>query len=198
MSLPNQVAALQISNFFKKRFQCRCFLVNIAKFLKKLILKKICERLKVKGNYSSMKIVKQVLNVFQHSQENTFTRGSFIKRQTSGTTSDNEWQRVTTSGTTSDNEWQRVVQRVATSGTTSDNEWYNKWQQMTTSGKRLSAKVSRRFQTYINHRVLLHHFLRRFPQIWLSKVTSPFAKHCRRVLVIKWVLNLKYRNLKEG
>ena len=72
---------------------------------------------------------------------------SFIKRQTSGissdnewynkwqrmttsgTTSDNEWQRVTTSGTTSDNEWQRVVQRVTTSGTTSDNEW----QRVTTS-----------------------------------------------------------------
>ena len=45
---------------------------------------------------------------------------------TSGTTSDNEWQRVTTSGTTSDNEWQRVT----TSGTTSDNEW----QRVTTSG----------------------------------------------------------------
>ena len=34
-----------------------------------------------------------------------------------------EWQRVTTSGTASDNEWQRVVQRMTTSGTTSDNEW---------------------------------------------------------------------------
>ena len=56
--------------------------------------------------------------------------GSFIKSQTSGTSSDNEWynewQRMTTSGTTSDNEWQRVT----TSGTTSDNEW----QRMTTSG----------------------------------------------------------------
>ena len=30
---------------------------------------------------------------------------------------------MTTSGTTSDNEWQRVVQRVTTSGTTNDNEW---------------------------------------------------------------------------
>ena len=30
---------------------------------------------------------------------------------------------VKTSGTTSDNEWQRVVQRVTTSGTTSDNKW---------------------------------------------------------------------------
>ena len=62
---------------------------------------------------------------------------SFIKRQTSGTSSDNEWynewQRMTTSDnewqrvvqrvTTNDNEWQRVVQRVTTSGTTSDNEW---------------------------------------------------------------------------
>ena len=60
-SLPNQVAALQISNFLKKRFQRRCFLVNIAKFLKKLNLKKICERLlvnTVKRIYSSIKIVK--------------------------------------------------------------------------------------------------------------------------------------------
>ena len=154
-------------------------------------MKKICERLKVKQNYSSMKIVKQVLNVFQHSQENTFTGGSFIKRQTSGTTSDNEWQRVTTSGRTCDNERQRVVQQATTSGKTNDNKWRRVVQ-------RLSAKVSRRFQTYINHRVLFHHFLRRFPKIYLSKVTSPFAKHCRRVLVIKWVLSLKYRNLKEG
>ena len=50
-------------------------------------------------------------------------RRSFIKRQTSGTSSDNEWQRVvqwvTTSGTVSDNEWKRVT----TSGTTRDNEW---------------------------------------------------------------------------
>ena len=80
-SLPNQVAVLQISNFFKKRFQRRCFLVNIAKFLKKLILKKICERLllnNVKRNYSSMKIVKLLLNISQHSQENTFTGVSFL------------------------------------------------------------------------------------------------------------------------
>ena len=46
--------------------------------------------------------------------------GSFIKSQTSGTSSDNEWY----------NEWQRMT----TSGTTSDNEWYNEWQRMTTSG----------------------------------------------------------------
>ena len=39
-------------------------------------------------------------------------------------------QRMTASGTTSDNEWQRVVQRV----TTNDSEWYNEWQRMTASG----------------------------------------------------------------
>ena len=58
----------------------------------------------------------------------------------SGTSSDNEWQRVTTSyttsGTTSGNEWQRVT----TSGKTSDNEWQlvtkseNEWQRVTTNG----------------------------------------------------------------
>ena len=45
---------------------------------------------------------------------------SFIKRQTSSTSSDNEWY----------NEWQRVVQRVTTNG----NKWYNEWQRVTTSG----------------------------------------------------------------
>ena len=67
----------------------------------------------------------------------------YIKWQlvtTSGTTSDNEWQRVTTngnewqrmttSGTVNDNEGQRVVQWVTTSGTTNDNEWSDEWKQM--------------------------------------------------------------------
>ena len=92
---------------------------------------------------------------------------SFIKRQTNGTASDNKWQRVvqrvtmTKSGKTNDNEWRWVT----TIGTTSDNEWQRVVQ-------RLIAKVSRPFQTYINHRVSFHHFLRRFPQIYLSKVTE--------------------------
>ena len=51
--------------------------------------------------------------------------GSFMKKQTSGTPSDNEGQQVTTSGTTSDNEWQRV--------TTNSNKWYNEWQRVTTN-----------------------------------------------------------------
>ena len=45
---------------------------------------------------------------------------------TSGTTSDNEWQRVVQRVTTNDNEWQQMVQRVA------KNE--NEWQRVTTNG----------------------------------------------------------------
>ena len=55
---------------------------------------------------------------------------SFIKRQTSDTSSDNVWQRVKKSGITSDtndnewyNEWQRVVQRVVQRVATNDSEW---------------------------------------------------------------------------
>ena len=87
----------------------------------------------------------------------------FIKRQTSGTSSDNEWhngwQRMTTSGATSDkewqrvvqrvtkndNEWQRVVQQVITNNTTNDNEWQqiamsdSEWQQWYNQWKRHST-----------------------------------------------------------
>ena len=56
---------------------------------------------------------------------------SFIKRQTSSTSSDNGWQRVTTNG----NEWQRM--------TTSDNEWYNEWQRMTMSENERQRVVQR-------------------------------------------------------
>ena len=58
-------------------------------------------------------------------QRVTTNDNEWQRMTTSGTTSDNEWQRVTTSGTTSDNEWQRV--------TTSDKEWYNEWQRVTIS-----------------------------------------------------------------
>ena len=68
------------------------------------------------GNY--IKVIVQ--NEIKEHQKNESR--SFIKRQTSGTSSDNEWQRVTTSGTTSDNEWQRV--------TTNDNEWQRVVQQV--------------------------------------------------------------------
>ena len=41
----NSVADLQVCNFSKKRLQHRCLPVNIAKFLRTLILKNICQRL---------------------------------------------------------------------------------------------------------------------------------------------------------
>ena len=56
---------------------------------------------------------------------------SFIKRYTRGTSSDyewyNQWQLMTISGTTNDNELQKVAQRV----TTCDND--NEWQRITMS-----------------------------------------------------------------
>ena len=91
---------------------------------------------------------------FSNDDSSYWKRGSFIKRPTSNTSIDNEWQQVTRSDnewhsewqrmTRSDKEWQRMVQRVTrndnewqrmttsgtTSGTTSDNEW----QRMTMSG----------------------------------------------------------------
>ena len=44
-SLFNKVVGLQACNFIKKRFQHRCFPVNIENFLRTPILKNICERL---------------------------------------------------------------------------------------------------------------------------------------------------------
>ena len=70
-----------------------------------------------------------------------FILRSYIKRQTSATSSDNEWQRMATS----DNEWYNEWQQVTTSGTISDNEWQrvttsgaasdNEWQRLTKSDK---------------------------------------------------------------
>ena len=59
----NKNAGLQAWNFIKKRLQHRCFLVNIAKFLRTAIFKNICERLllRVFPFYVS-------LNVFLHKQ----------------------------------------------------------------------------------------------------------------------------------
>ena len=45
----NKFGSLQACSFIKKRLQDRCFLVNIAKFLGKTILKDICERLLLKS-----------------------------------------------------------------------------------------------------------------------------------------------------
>ena len=88
------------------------------------------------GNAYTVKI----LNFIGISRPELITPArSFIKRQTSGISSDNEWQRVTTSGTTSDNEWHQMTtsdnewKRVTTSGAKSDEEWQRVIQRVTTS-----------------------------------------------------------------
>ena len=50
----HKTAALQACNFIKKRLQHRCFAVNIAKFLRTLILKKICERLLLHNKFQRL------------------------------------------------------------------------------------------------------------------------------------------------
>ena len=66
--------------------------------------------------FISMYILKLLHISCAYWTEISIKKRSFIKRQTSGTSSDNEWQ--------------RVVQRVTMSGTTSDNEWYNEWKRL--------------------------------------------------------------------
>ena len=82
------------------------------------------------------KVILRYLSL-QFSCDKIIKKTSFIKRQTSDTSSDNEWynewQRMITSGTTSDNEWNRVA--------TNKDEWYNEWQRMITSGT-TSGKMS--------------------------------------------------------
>ena len=54
---------------------------------------------------------------------------SYIKRQKSGRSSDDDWQPVVQRVITHDNEWERMT----TSGTTSGTASVNKWQPMTKS-----------------------------------------------------------------
>ena len=49
-SLFNTIAVFQPCNYIEKKLQHRCFPVNIAKSLKKSILKNVCERLLLKFN----------------------------------------------------------------------------------------------------------------------------------------------------
>ena len=64
---------------------------------------------------------------------------------TSGTTSDNKWQRVAQLVTTNDNEWQRVVQRMATNDI--DWQWVkksgNEWQWMSESTGTASESIGK-------------------------------------------------------
>ena len=56
----------------------------------------------------------------------TFMKESFIKDRL-------VVHQVTTSGTVSDNKWQRVIQQMTASSTTSDNKWQRMVQQMKTN-----------------------------------------------------------------
>ena len=105
----------------------------------KLYLKKHVK--KIKGQRRKQLNSRLLFKRFMECFKKWMYEWPFIKRQTSGLSSDNEWQRMTAN----DNEWQGTVQRVTTSGTTSDNEWQqvatndSKWQRVvhrvTTSDK---------------------------------------------------------------
>ena len=80
----------------------------------------------------------------------TGAKRSFIKRQTGGTSSDNEWynewQRVVQRVTKNDNEWYNERRVVKTGiGTWSDNEWYNEWQRVV---QRVTLNDSERFNEW--------------------------------------------------
>ena len=117
----------------KKSLKHRCFPVNITKFLRTAFLQNLSS-----SCFSIfLKVIKQLfrkgVNVNRFFKKCTCYDGSFIKRQTSGTSSDNECCNELQRMTTNDNEWYNELQRVTTSSTTSDNEWHNEWQWMATS-----------------------------------------------------------------
>ena len=65
---------LQACNLLKKRLQHRCFLVNIAKFLRTPILKNICKRLLLSHNFFKT----AVLEIFENSMLNMSGRILFV------------------------------------------------------------------------------------------------------------------------
>ena len=108
--------------------------------------------------FVSMYILKLLHISCAYWTEISIKKRSFIKRQTSVTSSDNEWQRMTTRDnewynewqrmTTSDSEWQRMVQRITTSGATSDKEWQRVIQRVTASDKQIVMSDSEWQQWY--------------------------------------------------
>ena len=78
-------------NFTKMKLQCRCFLVNITKFIRTLILKKICEQrllaeweenwifkyLQKQPSEVFCDVKKLFLEISQNSQESTYARVFF-------------------------------------------------------------------------------------------------------------------------
>ena len=116
---------LKACNFVKKKLEHRCFLVNIAKFLRTpffiehlwwllLILVAIFKKKKKKKTDLQVTWKLAILQIVYKKTDELYI----------------EWQRVVQRVTRSDNEWHRVVQRMTTISTTSDNEWYSEWQPM--------------------------------------------------------------------
>ena len=91
-----------------------------------------------KSRFSKFLLRQTKIMMIALNQSTKQPKNGFIKRQTSGTSSDSEWQRV---GTTTDSEWQRVtingnewqratavVQRMKTAQYTSKNGWLPSFQ----------------------------------------------------------------------
>ena len=78
-SLFNKAAGPQVNNLIEKRLQHRCFPVNIVKFLRTCILKKICERVRLnKVLYVSHKGLKEAL--FSENYLNCFDSLSYYEK----------------------------------------------------------------------------------------------------------------------
>ena len=136
--------------------RCRCLSVNFAKqsIWEQLLVNNIfgdnnqLKRRSWKYFFSSPKVAKDhrkmwgcliiieiLRSIIKRQTSGTLSANEWQRMATSGTTSDKKWQRVTTSGTTSDNEWQQV--------TTNDNEWYNDWQRVTANDNEWQRVVQR-------------------------------------------------------
>ena len=96
--------------FIQSRFSMNCLILAWKNYSTKALLFHHCTETSL---YYSLRLLKvtgyQECYLFFKLIKHVFL-GSFIKSQTSGISSDNEWQRMTTS----------------------DNEWYNQWQRVTT------------------------------------------------------------------
>ena len=107
-SLFNKPSGLKACNFIKKRLQYRCLPLKFAKLLRTPILKNICD-----DCFCTVRLVtvvvtyKSVIYSWEacKDENHQLSWRSFIKRQTSDTSSGNKWQRVVQRMTTNDNKW---------------------------------------------------------------------------------------------
>ena len=75
----NKNAGLQVCNFIENRLQHRCFLVNIAKFLRTHVLKNICEQLLLRV-FPSMSV--WTFPTWTNSKLQSRQRRRFLKNKT--------------------------------------------------------------------------------------------------------------------